>query len=557
MKKNFLIISLIFLNFSLFAQTYFDAIELSTEEINFGDVYENAPDSIILSLNNISGTNITIDEIVFLDTYGEPAFSTLENNFTMNAEENKDIWIKFSPKHNIYHNSEILIVAHNDQHEYSSHNVNLYGQGKYNNSYYSSTENKAEEELKQELRSIISYPYNSLGYNGARDQMYMVIDNKKTNGQGASQNTIECVYTGRIAVGYTSRSNLYSGHDFNCEHTFPQGQFDSDEPMRSDIHHLFPTDVDANGIRSNYPFFTVANPSWEEGGSKQGSNMFEPRDIQKGATARAMLYFVTRYQNYNNFFTAQENLLKTWSNNFLPNEIEKDRNDAIENVQDNRNPFVDYPQFADRITLFASSPSVETENYSLIFSVDTIYIENALIVYNIVIANNGNQEIILSNITNNVDLLFLENGEEFNTINNKTIGVGEAISLDIFNPNILVKNYVDGFINFETNIPTKNNMSIPIKKTPSSDVHNFRNMSFKAPLIFPKPSNEDIFINFHEKNDKNYNIKIINTFGQVVKNIDLINNQLNNKINIADLKSGIYFLKIIGDNFLFSEKIIK
>jgi hypothetical protein len=70
-----------------------------------------------------------------------------------------------------------------------------YRQGKYSIAYYDSSDNLSEEALKNALHDITGNGYDSLGYNIARDSMFMVIDNQKVNGQGAAQNTVECIYT--------------------------------------------------------------------------------------------------------------------------------------------------------------------------------------------------------------------------------------------------------------------------------------------------------------------------------------------------------------------------
>ncbi|MFT5725391.1 MAG: deoxyribonuclease-1 [Bacteroidia bacterium] len=201
----------------------------------------------------------------------------------MKAGTNQDVMIHFKPVHNISYNSELVVIS---QTKTGSLSIDLKGDGKYS-TYYASTFNLFEQDLKDELKTVVSKGYKNLGYNGARDAMYGSIDNKSGK--------VECVYTGRVAT-FNSRSGANS-NSFNCEHTWPQSLFNKNEPERADIHHLFPTDVNANGRRSNYAFGLVSNPSWSEGGSKLSGNTFEPRDAQKGDCARAMMYFAIRYQN--------------------------------------------------------------------------------------------------------------------------------------------------------------------------------------------------------------------------------------------------------------------
>ncbi len=258
--------------------------------------------------------------------------------------------IYLTPRHNIDY--PVYLIALPDSNVGAAAD-GLVAEVQFAEAYYAATQNLWEEDLKQALRQIISSGYVSLGYNTARDQMFMTIDNQKTNGQGASTNTLECVYTGTLATGYTSRSDAQTRFGFNTEHTFPQGTFSQNEPMRSDLHHLFSTTESSNSERGNEPFRVVTNPSWQVGGSKSNSTYFEPRAEQKGPTARAMLYFLLRYQNYQNFVSAtDQDVLKNWCLTYPSTAVEKRRNDDIQRVQKNRNPFSDYPQLAERITSF-------------------------------------------------------------------------------------------------------------------------------------------------------------------------------------------------------------
>ena len=50
----------------------------------------------------------------------------------------------------------------------------------------------------------------------------------------------------------------------NAEHTIPQSWFDRKPPMRSDIHHLFPTHKDVNSSRSNLPFDEIDDNSTDK-----------------------------------------------------------------------------------------------------------------------------------------------------------------------------------------------------------------------------------------------------------------------------------------------------
>lgn len=170
--------------------------------------------------------------------------------------------------------------------------------------------------------------------------------------------TIECVYTGRkIKTESIPDVNIFH---FNTEHTWPQETFDSQEPMRSDLFNLYPSDEFANAKRANYPFgFVISDVVWEVGGSKlgkdvNGKTVFEPRDQHKGNVARSLFYFIIRYpQNYGHFLdSVQESVLRTWNKLDLVDTREIQRNDSISLYQGKRNPFIDHPEFVDRIVRF-------------------------------------------------------------------------------------------------------------------------------------------------------------------------------------------------------------
>jgi endonuclease I len=176
------------------------------------------------------------------------------------------------------------------------------------------------------------------------------------------------------SAGTTQRCGTYSveGNCYNREHIIPQSTFNSAAPMVSDAHFITPTDGKVNGQRSNYPHGTVISPTWTSlNGSKLGAStisgysgpIFEPINEFKGDIARMYFYFATRYENtvtgysyamFNNsssqvFTTAFLNLLLTWHNQDPVSAREIARNNAIFAIQNNRNPYIDNPQYVQAI----------------------------------------------------------------------------------------------------------------------------------------------------------------------------------------------------------------
>ena len=89
----------------------------------------------------------------------------------------------------------------------------------------------------------------TLGYNNARDVMYSEIDLKPGN-------QLTGVYSGYSITLDLSQDPSTNAYDqgINCEHTWPQSLGAGSEPMKSDMHHLFPTKSNVNSSRGNDPF---------------------------------------------------------------------------------------------------------------------------------------------------------------------------------------------------------------------------------------------------------------------------------------------------------------
>lgn len=171
----------------------------------------------------------------------------------------------------------------------------------------------------------------------------------------------------------TNQCGTYSseGDCFNHEHTWPSTYFNDGSPMRTDLHHVLPTDGYVNNKRSNWPYGQVTSASWNgQNGSRLGNTnsysgysdkAFEPIDSFKGDIARIYFYMTTRYQGedagWGNWVMANGaeltqdaiNMLMQWHHKDPVSQKEKNRNDAVYAIQGNRNPFIDYPIFADCI----------------------------------------------------------------------------------------------------------------------------------------------------------------------------------------------------------------
>lgn len=140
----------------------------------------------------------------------------------------------------------------------------------------------------------------------------------------------------------------------NCEHVVPQSWFDKRQPMRGDLHHLFACDPSCNSSRGNSPYadFPDYVPessilSIQEGCGKADEGKFEP-EYGKGIVARATFYFMTRYIGIMDNNLVNLEVLLEWHQKFPVSLYEKHRNLAIYDLQGNRNPYIDFPELAER-----------------------------------------------------------------------------------------------------------------------------------------------------------------------------------------------------------------
>lgn len=151
-----------------------------------------------------------------------------------------------------------------------------------------------------------------------------------------------------------------SPNELNIEHTWPQSRFTNRFPphvQKSDLHHLFPTDSVANGHRGHMTFGEVVRATKDMpcdgiqvGQNSHGEIVFEGPAEHKGDMARAIFYFAVRY--HMDIDPREEAALRKWHEEDPVSPEEMKRNDMIEKIQGNRNPFVDHPEYVEQIASF-------------------------------------------------------------------------------------------------------------------------------------------------------------------------------------------------------------
>ena len=410
--------------------------------------------------------------------------------------------------------------------------------------YYDSAEGKSGAELKTALFNIVK-DHNSITY----PQLWTAFENtdKKENGN------VWDMYSdipGNPPYEYsffTNQCGNYSkeGDCYNREHSLPISWFGSltNSPMYTDLFHIYPTDGFVNGKRANYPFGeTVNNPSWTSmNGSKLGNSkfpgytgiVFEPIDEYKGDFARSYFYMVTRYEdrisgwnsdmlNKSTFPAFTEwtvNLLIKWHKQDPVSFKEIERNNAVYQIQNNRNPFIDRPEFAECIW--------EICNFPLLFTsepVTSVY-QNELYSYEISTTGGANGSTRFVDYIEKPDWLMFtpsENGE----------AILSGISQNIGNFEVQLS-VTDGF-SFEYQI-----FNIDVLEQVAIHNSTFSNDDFD---IFIDPLTKEIMI----KSDKSVlKVEIYNFMGQQVTSYVKSN-----------MKKGIYILKIYFADKVISQKIV-
>lgn len=218
--------------------------------------------------------------------------------------------------------------------------------------------------LKEAVKEI-ALPHTQIAYGDATWEAFQVADVRVIDGKEAWFD----MYSNRLVWVANGHSGM------NIEHAVANSWWGGEKNAAyKDLHHLNPSDADANGRKSNHPLSPVGRTTWSNGLSTVGapvsgygggaSTVFEPADEFKGDFARAYFYIFTLYDDiawqaspacmYE--LTAWPTLqpwayamLLDWAAQDPVDEREAGRNAAVAGVQKNENPFVAIPGLAAHI----------------------------------------------------------------------------------------------------------------------------------------------------------------------------------------------------------------
>ncbi|MBR6247653.1 MAG: endonuclease [Muribaculaceae bacterium] len=244
--------------------------------------------------------------------------------------------------------------------------------------YYSAAEHKHGQALLQALENIVG-PHTRVKY----DDLWNAYKTTDSN----SDKYIIDIYSDYPYYSVFNRkpcsSSSIIGECLNREHSMPKSWWGSTvNDQYSDIYHLYPTDSRINNQRSNYPYgecsggtriVTTLDGVEYHGKGKLGTctypgytgKVFEPDDEYKGDLARTYFYMAAAYNSlignwsspnllsdgarYPIYTPWTVEMLLKWHRMDPVSEKEINRNNAANELQENRNPFIDHPELAEHI----------------------------------------------------------------------------------------------------------------------------------------------------------------------------------------------------------------
>jgi len=183
----------------------------------------------------------------------------------------------------------------------------------------------------------------------------------------SGQKIVQCEYSNEVK--YYTAPFSFVALNYSREHSLPKSWMptggSTSTQEGSDYHNLYLTNLnDVNSPRSNYPYGEVTSPTetyidFTMGNNSQGDYICEPAGNIKGDVARSQFYMMICYNGlsgnwgYNNLESngpdQNADVLLTWHYNDPPDGKEKAKHEYIYSIQNNRNPFIDHPEWVDCI----------------------------------------------------------------------------------------------------------------------------------------------------------------------------------------------------------------
>jgi uncharacterized repeat protein (TIGR02543 family) len=275
--------------------------------------WETEPDYVTVTFNSNGGSSVSPQTIVKGGQATEPANPT-KSGYAF------DGWYE-DASFNYLFNFSSALYANTTLHAKWSEQTLM--------PYYSSVEGLSGSALQSGLRAIIS-SYRHRSYDAAK-YVLPVSDQDPNN-----SSKVILVYN-RASVN----STWDNGNTWNREHVWPQSLLAG--ASDSDLHNLKPCNNPINSSRGNSPFAPGS------GSYGHVSGGWYPGDQDKGDIARIIFFMITRYSQLNVNTMGSLSMFKQWHIEDPVDDFERNRNEVLYQEQENRNPFIDHPEFVSLI----------------------------------------------------------------------------------------------------------------------------------------------------------------------------------------------------------------
>ena len=366
---------------------------------------------------------------------------------------------------------------------------------------------------------------------------------------------------------------------WNKEHTFPQSWFGSSASPTTvaDLFIVRPTDATINSKRANYPYSIVGGsttykfptttstypgvPILDKLGPSTASGVnaavaFEPSDGIKGDIARGYFYILTRYQNnlsswtttysgsgittvvdgttggglYPSFQLPYLTMMYNWHVADPVDARESNFNDLVYSQQNNRNPYIDHPEYVAQV--FQCTGAVPVTLLDFTAQKNSSYV---LLKWYATFEASFRQ----------YDVERSTDGISFNKIGEVA---GQNLANYFFTDNNLPKNalvyYRLKMVDLDGRSRYSKVISIRLNNDPSDAV------------VYPNPTAGALHIKLYEPLQANSSLEIADITGRIVKKQSVNANDLNINIDIQNLSAGRYFIKIINNRQVINRSFV-
>ena len=226
--------------------------------------------------------------------------------------------------------------------------------------YYEGATGLSGYSLTAFLRNAVNTGFTPVDYGSSR----YILDETDRDPNDSSK--VVLVYLGTVVSGTWD-----GGITWNREHVWPQSLLgvsveNNSVNQGSDLHNLKPANPAENSSRSN-KYFDISTDF----------DSYLPRAAVRGDIARILFYMATAYDflslvNHTpvTYQMAMLNVLLKWHEDDPVDDFEMNRNNVIFHYQGNRNPFIDHPEFAEKI--WGVSPLNSSDNVPFYVHFETI-----------------------------------------------------------------------------------------------------------------------------------------------------------------------------------------